>query len=106
ERGGVAGGKSERGLGFFEGGERFFQFVKRRERAADESRCAGAGAEFFNGANRSFLQRWMIGEAEVIVGGEIEKSFAADFEARALGGIHAAQFAVQTLFAQCGEATI
>src|SRR5664280_1368480 len=48
----------------------------------------------------------MIGQAEVIVGGEIEKSFAADFEARALGGVRAAQFAVQTLFVQRGQTPV
>ena len=48
----------------------------------------------------------MIGEAEIIVGGKIEKRFAADFDARALRGIHAAQFAEQILFAQRGEALV
>ncbi len=54
--GGVAGGKGERGLGLLEGGEGGFQFVMRRERAADEPGSAGAGAELFHGLDGGFLQ--------------------------------------------------
>ena len=56
EGGGVAGGKSQRGFGVLEGGECFFQFVKRRERAANQPRRARAGAEFFHGLDGGFLQ--------------------------------------------------
>ena len=98
--GGIAGGKRERGFGFFEVGERFFKFMKRRKRAANQSRRAGACAEFFNGLDRRFFQNRIVGKPEIIVGGKIEKDFAADFDARRLRRIHAAQFAMQTLFAQ------
>ena len=67
ERGGVAGGKSERGLGFFEGGERGFEIVKRRELAANQPRRARARAEFFHGLDGGLFQRGMIGQAEIIV---------------------------------------
>jgi hypothetical protein len=45
-------------------------------------------------------------EAEVIIGGKIQKFFASDFDARALGGIHPAQFAEQVLFPQPAEARL
>jgi hypothetical protein len=48
----------------------------------------------------------MIGQAEIIVGGKIQENLAADLDARALGGIHPAQFAEQILFAQGGEARL
>ena len=100
EGGGVAGGKGQRGFGAFEAGERFLQFMKRRERAANQPRRAGARAKFFNGLDRGLFQSRMVGEAEIIVGRKIEKRFAADLDARALRRIHAAQFAEQVLFAQ------
>ena len=98
--GGVAGGKSQRGFRLLEGGERFLQFVQRRERTADEPRRAGTGTKFFHSANGGGFQRGMIGEAEVIVGGKIQERLAAEFDANPLRGIHAAQFAEQVLFAQ------
>ena len=48
----------------------------------------------------------MICEAEIIIGRKIEKSFSADLDARALRGIHAAQFAEQVLSAQRVEPEI
>ena len=82
---GVAGGETQRGFGVFEGGERFLQFVKRRERAANQARGAGAGAEFFDGLDGGFFQNRIIGEAEIIVGRKIEQGLAADFDARPCG---------------------
>jgi len=38
------------------------------ERTAQEPRCAGAGAEVFHGPDGGFLQRGMVGQAQVIVG--------------------------------------
>ncbi len=91
----VAGGKGQRGFGAFEIGQRFLQFMKGRQRTANQSRRSRAGAEFFNSLDGGFFQDRMVGKAEIIVGREIEESFAADFDARTLGGIHAAQFAEQ-----------
>jgi len=48
----------------------------------------------------------MIGKTEIIVGRKIEKSFAADLNARAGRGIHAAQLAEQVLFTQAGESLV
>ena len=106
ERRGVAGGKSQRGFGRFESGERFLQFVKRRQRAANQTRRARARAKFLHGADSRRFQRRMIGEAEIVVGGKIEKRFAADCEVCSLRGIHAAQFAEQVLFAPAGKAAV
>ena len=44
---GIAGGKYQRGFGAFECGQRFFQFMKRRQRAANQPGRAGAGAKLF-----------------------------------------------------------
>ncbi len=55
--GGVAGGKSERGFGAFESGERFFQFMMRRERTADQPGGARSRAELFDGFDGGFLER-------------------------------------------------
>src|SRR3984957_11802058 len=96
----VTAGKCKRSLGFFESGERLIKFVKRRERAANQSRSARARAEFFNGFDRRFLQKRVVRKAEIIVGREIEKSFAAYFDPWRLRRVHAAQFAEQILFAQ------
>ena len=78
---GVAGGKGQRGFGAFEIGQRFFQFMKRRERAANQTRRPGPGAKFFNGRDGGFFQDRMIGKAEIIVGRKIQKGFAADLDA-------------------------
>ena len=77
-----------------------------RQRAADQSRRPGAGAEFFNGLDCGFLQNRVIGETEIIVGREINEDFAADLDARTLRGIHAAQFAEQILFADGVETVL
>ena len=103
---GVAGGKNQCCLGFLEGGERFFQFVKWRKRTANQTRCTRARAEFFHGLDGRRFQRGMIGEAEIVVRGKIEEGFAADFNVCALRGIHAAQFAKQVLFAERSEALV
>ena len=82
ERRRVAGRKGQRGFGAFEGGEGFLEFMKRRERTADEPGRARARAKLFDGFDRGFLQSGMIGETEIIVRGEIEKGLAGDFNAR------------------------
>ena len=87
-------------------GERFLQFVMRRQRAANQARRAGAGAEFFHRLDGGFLQQRVVGETEVIVGRKIQQRFAADLDARALRRIHAAQFAEQTLAADGVKALV
>ena len=83
ERGGVAGGEAERGVGAFEGGERFVQLVVGRERTADQTRSAGAGAVALDRLDGGLLQRRFVGQAQVIVGGEVEQGPA--FEPRCAG---------------------
>ena len=80
-RRGEAGGKSESGFGLFELGEGSFQFMERSEGAADQTGCAGACAEFFDGVNGGFFESVVIGQAEVIVGREVEERFAVHFYA-------------------------
>ena len=46
----------------------------------------------------------MVGEAEIIVRGKVEERASGDLDARALRGIHAAQFAVEPLLANDVEA--
>lgn len=58
---------------------------------------AGAGAKLIDSVERRFLQRGVVGEAEIIVGRKIKKRFALDFDARALGRIHLVQLAVKPL---------
>ena len=70
---GVAGGEAERGGGAFERGERFFEFVVGRQRAADQARGASAGAKAFDGLDGSFLEGGLIGQTQVIVGREVEQ---------------------------------
>ena len=53
ERGGEAGGEDERGFGLFRLGERFFQQPMRRQRAADEPRGGGTGAELPHALDRA-----------------------------------------------------
>ena len=96
---GIAGRKTQRGFGAFEAGERFLQFVMRRQRAANQPRRAGAGAKFFHGLDGGFLEQRVVGEAEIIVRRKIKQRLSADLDVRALRRIHAAQFAKQTLAA-------
>ncbi len=97
---GVAGGEAERGFGAFEGGQRFVQFLVGRERTADQARGTGAGAVALDGFDGRFLEGRFVGEAEVVVGREVEQRLAGDLDARGLGRINAAQFAQQSLLAQ------
>lgn len=48
----------------------------------------------------------MAGQAEIIIRGKIQKCSAADFHARTGRGIHAAQFAVESLFPQGGKTLV
>src|SRR5262249_29137163 len=96
--------KAERGPGALECGEHFFEFMMRSERAAHEPRRARTGAELFNGPRGSHLERRMIGQTEIVVGGKIEQRRPVDLDAGALSGVHAAQFAKQPLFAQSRKA--
>ena len=100
ERGGVTGGKNQRGFGLFELSERLLEFVVRRERAANQPLRAGACAEFFNRLHRGFFEQRVIGQAEIIVGRKIQERFAADLNARRLRRIDAAQLAQKILFAK------
>ena len=74
------------------------------ERAANQPRGAGAGPVLFHGGGRGGFEGRVIGQAEVIVGGEVEESLAVDLDAGGLGGVHAAQFAIQTLLPQINQA--
>ena len=104
--GGIAGGETQRGFGAFEICERFFQFVMRCERTANQPGCAGTSAEFFNGLDCRFLQNRIVGQTEIIVGRKIQQRPAADLDARARRRIHAAQFAVQTLRLERGQTPV
>jgi len=73
QRRGVAGGKSQRGFGRFESGERFLQFVKRRQRAAIRRDAPAPAPNFSTAPTAGRFQRRMIGEAEIVGGGKIEK---------------------------------
>jgi hypothetical protein len=97
--GGVAGGKGERGRSAFERGQRFLQNVMRRQRAAEQAGSARARAKFVDSVHGGFLQSRIIGQTEVIVGGKIEERLPVHLDARALGRINAAQFAVKPLLA-------
>jgi hypothetical protein len=88
----IAGGKGKRRLGSLERGERFFEFVMGSQRTADEARCARAGSEAFNRLDRGFLQCRFVREAQVVIGGKVEKGLAANGEMRRLRGIDAALY--------------
>src|ERR1051326_7827783 len=64
EGSGVAGGKTERGFDALEGGQGFLQFVMRRERTANEPRCAGAGAEVVHSLLGGLFEGGMVGQAD------------------------------------------
>ena len=81
EGSGVAGGEAEGGLGALEGGERFVQFVMGRQRTADEARSARAGTVAFHGFDGRLFQGRVVGQAKVIVRGEIEQGPAPDLDA-------------------------
>ena len=102
--GGVTAAEGQGGRGALVIGQCLFQHMERRQRAADEPRRARARAMGFHGLDGGFLQRRMIGEAEVIIGGKIQQRPAVHRQPRALGGIDAAQLAEQVLLAQGGEA--
>jgi len=73
--------------------------VKGLERTGDEAGGTGTCAVFFHRVQGGGFEDGVGGEAEVIVGGEIKKFAVADPDTLALGGVYAAQFAEQVLFA-------
>src|SRR5258708_4489629 len=62
--GGVTGGEGQRGSGAFESGECFLEFMKRRQRTANQPGGARARAKFFDRMEGGFLERRMIGETQ------------------------------------------
>src|ERR1017187_1816686 len=74
-----------------------------RDRSAAQRNLS---SKFFNRLDRCLLERRMTGQAEIIIRGKIKIRFAADFDARARRGIHAAQFAAKPLLAQGGKAFV
>ena len=86
----------------FKLGQRFFQFVV-EQGAADQSRCAGARAKFGNCFFAASLSAGFVGQAQVIVGRKIEELASLELDARPLGRIHLAQFAIQNLARATGR---
>ena len=76
-------------------------------RAADEARRPGPDAEAVDGGLGGVAQERVVGEAEVVVGGEVDQATAFGEFDRAVGaGLHLAQAAVQGAFAQGGQFTL
>ena len=67
---GVAGGEGEGGFGMFRGGDAFLQRGVRGGGAGDESGGGGAGAVFRDAIGEGGGDGGVVGEAEVVVGGE------------------------------------
>lgn len=97
EGGGVAGGEGEGGGGLFEVGEGGFQMVVRGEGAGDQAGGGGTGAELEDGLLGGEEEAGVMGEAEVIIGCEIEEVAAVDGDAGGGGGIEGAQGAAEGL---------
>src|SRR5213593_109659 len=100
---GIAGRKSERGFGGLEFSEGRLQFMMGRQRAAEEPRGAGAGAEVAYRAPRGFLEGGMGGEAQIVVRRKVQERPAVDDKLRALRRIDPAQRALKALAAQLGQ---
>src|SRR5712691_11666315 len=66
-RRGVAGGKTNRSFGAFEGGKELFKLVVWTKGATDQTRSAGAGAIPFGRFDGSSLQGRVVGEAEIVI---------------------------------------
>ena len=82
--GGVAGGETEGRLAAFEGGQGFIEFVVGSHGAADQPRGAGSCAKPLDGFHRGFLEGGFVGEAQVVVGTEVQEGPAADLNAGGL----------------------
>src|SRR5581483_3213260 len=106
DRGGVTGRERNGGLRVLEGGEGFIELVVRRERAADETGSARAGAVTFNGVDRGLLQARVIGEPKVIVRRKIQECAAIEPNPGGLRRIHASQFAIKILRANLGKTSV
>ncbi len=58
---------------------------------AEQLRCRRADAPARGGVDQRFAQRRMLGEAEIVVAGEVEEPLAGDRDVRAVDGFDRAQ---------------
>ena len=99
EVGHETGGEEEGSFGAFEAGEGGFEVVVEGHRAGDEAGCGGTGAEAGGGVAGGVDDFGVGGEAEVVVGAELEVVGAVDGEGGFLRGIDAAELSEEMLFA-------
>ena len=103
----VAAGERQRGLRALELSELFFQPAVRRPRAADQPRRPRADAVLVDGGLGGLAQERIIGQPEVIVGGEVDQpSAGGQFHRAVRRRLHLAQPPVQGLAFQAGEFTL
>jgi len=80
-----------------------FEFHVDRHRPRDGAHRAGARAELAHGGDRGFLQLGMVGQAEVVVAGQVDHLLAVVVANRRLLVVEDAQFEVGSLGAQFVE---
>src|SRR5262245_12759567 len=67
------------------------------QRSADEAGSARASAVLFGGADGGFFEFGMLGEAEVIVGSEINECAAVDVDFDGIWGVELAEGTLEAL---------
>lgn len=85
--GAIAIGEEAGVVGFFKVGDLLFELAVIAEGSADEPGSGGSGAVLVGGFDGGFFEGWMLGKAEVVVGGKVEEgsSFEADQAGEGVG---------------------
>jgi len=105
ERGGIAGGETERGLRALEARKRGFELGVRGLAAADESGGAGTRAITIERGRGGVAQARIIGKVEVVVRREVDERATIDDDLGALRGLDRAQATTQVLRLDLREAS-
>ena len=101
--GGEAGPEHERRLDALELGQVALELLVERHRAGDGAHRPGAHAVVAGGPGGGLAQARVVGQAQVVVGGEADDLAAVDLAGRTLGRGHLAQRSVEVLLTQRGD---